>query len=76
MGEYHEAENLIFELIDHYAAYDYWVARSFILLADVYMKLDNTFQAKQTLQSIIDNYKGHELVIIAQQKLDSISNKQ
>jgi TolA-binding protein len=76
MGEYHEAENLIFELIDHYAAYDYWVARSFILLADVYMKLDNIFQAKQTLQSIIDNYEGPELVIIAQQKLDSISNKQ
>ncbi len=76
IGKYHEAENQIFELIDHYAAYDYWVARSFILLADVYMKLDNTFQAKQTLQSIIDNYKGPELIIIAQQKLDSINNKQ
>ncbi|MFC2107660.1 tetratricopeptide repeat protein, partial [Bacteroidota bacterium] len=45
-----ESEDLIFELVDKYSAYDYWVAKSFILLSDIYMAQDNIFQAKQTLQ--------------------------
>ncbi|MBU2649553.1 MAG: tetratricopeptide repeat protein [Bacteroidetes bacterium] len=68
-GKYMEAEELIFQLAEKYGAYDYWVAKGFILLADVYVKLDNVFQARQTLQSIIDNYQGPELGEIAQEKL-------
>jgi len=71
-GDFEKAEKTIFELIKQFSAYDYWVAKSFILLADVYQKVDNTFQAKQTLQSIIDNYKGEDLKKIAQDKLNLI----
>lgn len=67
-----ESEATIFELISQYAAHDYWVAKSFILLADVYIENDNNFQARQTLQSIIDNYDGPELVQEAQRKLSLI----
>jgi tetratricopeptide (TPR) repeat protein len=52
------AEKFIFEMINKYSAYDYWVAKSFILLADVYLKKGNQYQAEQTLESIIDNYEG------------------
>ena len=69
---FEDAEKIIFELIKQFSAYDFWVAKSFILLADVYQKVDNTFQAKQTLQSIIDNYKGEDLKKIAQDKLNLI----
>lgn len=55
---YSETENMIFDIINQYPSYDYWIAKSFILLADVYDKKNNLFQAKQTLQSVIDNYKG------------------
>jgi hypothetical protein len=34
--------------------------------------MDNIFQAKQTLQSIIDNYEGADLVEMAQDKLNII----
>jgi hypothetical protein len=34
--------------------------------------MDNIFQAKQTLQSIIDNYEGADLVEMAQDKLNVI----
>jgi TolA-binding protein len=71
-GKYDECEKNIFALADKYASYDYWVAKGFILLADVYMKKENAFQAKQTLQSIIDNYEGQDLVIIAREKLNVI----
>jgi len=71
-GNFEEAEKTIFELIKQFSAYDYWVAKSFILLSDVYQKVDNSFQAKQTLQSIIDNYDGEDLKKIAQDKLKLI----
>ena len=67
-----ESENTIYELSDKYQSYGYWVAKGFILLADIYLKRDNVFQAEQTLQSIIDNYKGEDLLKIAQDKLNSI----
>lgn len=70
-----EAENQVFDLINQYASYDYWVAKSFILLADIYMKKNNIFQAKQTLKSIIDNYTGKdEIKQSAIDKLVGIEN--
>ena len=54
--------------------YDYWVAKAYILLADNYVGLKDTFQAKATLQSIIDNYKGDDDILpTAKQKLDMLS---
>ena len=69
-----EAENMIYELSENYADYPYWVAKGFILLADIYVQRGNTFQAEQTLQSIIDNYKGDDLKQIARQKLDALKS--
>lgn len=71
-AKYDECEKSIFALSENYASYDYWVAKGFLLLADVYVKKGNTFQAKQTLQSIIDNYEGKDLVEIAREKLAAI----
>ncbi len=71
-GDYEEAEQQIFEYVSKLTAYDYWLARTFLLLADVYLEKDNAFQAKHTLQSIIDNYDGAEIRREAQNKLDFI----
>lgn len=67
-----EAEASIFELIENYSSSNYWFARGFILLADVYVKTENYFQAKQTLQSIIDNYEGEDLIDEAKEKLRAV----
>lgn len=71
-GYLDQAQDQLFELADNYSAHDYWVAKGFLLLADIYVKLDNIFQARQTLQSIIDNYRGEDLRQIAAQKLEAI----
>jgi TolA-binding protein len=71
-AKYDECEKSVFSLSEGYASYDYWVAKGFLLLSDVYLKKGNTFQAKQTLQSIIDNYEGQDLVLIAREKLAAI----
>lgn len=73
-GKYAETENRIFEMADRFAAYEYWVAKGFILLADVYVKNDNAFQAKETLKSIIKNYKGEDLKQLAAKKLKEIES--
>jgi TolA-binding protein len=75
-GDYKKSESLIFKYINEIAAYDYWLAKLFILLADNYLQTENVFQAKQTLQSIIENYKGEELNQLARQKLTDIENKE
>ncbi|MDB4926905.1 tetratricopeptide repeat protein [Mucilaginibacter sp.] len=72
--QYKTSQKTCFELQKDFSNYDYWVAKTFILLADNYVKLKDNFQAKATLQSIIDNYKGDdEILSTAQQKLDKIS---
>jgi len=75
-GDYKKCEKAIFDLIEEIASYDYWLTRSFILLADNYLKLGNVFQAERTLQSIIDNHEGKELRDLAIRKLDMLRAQQ
>ena len=75
-AQYDEAETETFDLIQNYGEYDYWYAKGFILLADIYTKTGNEFQAKQTLQSIIDNYQGQDLKDEAQAKLNALNKNE
>lgn len=68
-GRYEDAEEEIFSYTGKLAAYDYWLARILLLLADVYIETDNAFQATHTLNSIIDNYDGDDLREEARDKL-------
>jgi len=72
MKRYDEAENKVFDIADNFSAYNYWVAKSFIALADVYVAKENYFQAKETLRSVIDNYKGEDLKQEARAKLAEV----
>jgi TolA-binding protein len=71
-GQFSESKKLIFNISERFSSYDYWVAKAFILLADVYVKEDNVFQARETLKSIVDNYQGEDLRKIASDKLKSL----
>ncbi len=71
-----KAETTVFELIKEFPASDYWKVKSFILLADVYAARDDFFQAKATLQSVIDNVDTPALVKEAETKLDLILQKE
>ncbi len=67
------AENLVYEIPDQYPEFDYWIAKGFILLADIYVSRDNQFQAEQTLLSVIENYPGEDLKTEARLKLEKIA---
>ena len=73
-GDYKTSQKTCFDLINNMPAYDYWVAKTFILLADNYLALKDKFQAKTTLMSIIDGYKGKDdIVPTAKEKLAKIN---
>ena len=76
LKKYDEAENKVFDIADNFSKYDYWVAKSFIALADVYVAKENFFQAKETLRSVIDNYKGNDLKQEARAKLAEVERKE
>jgi TolA-binding protein len=62
-GRYKESQKTCFDLVNKMPNYDYWLAKAFILLADNYVKLKDNFQAKATLQSVLDNYKADDDII-------------
>lgn len=61
--EYDKAQKSAFDVIENMDSNDYWVAKSFILLADTYARKGNAVQAKSTLESVIENYEANDDII-------------
>jgi len=51
-----ESEKIISEFIDQNTPHQYWMARMFLLLADISIKKGDSLQARATLQSLKDYY--------------------
>jgi TolA-binding protein len=69
------AMDLCFKVNQESPNHTYWVVKAFILLSDIYAEKDNLFQAKATLQSIVDNYNGDQALLAeAKQKLQNVIN--
>ncbi len=74
--DYKAAQKTAEDLTKQMASYDYWVVKSYLLMADISIAQKDTFTAKSTLQSIIDNYKGDDDILpSARQKLDMLNKK-
>jgi TolA-binding protein len=70
--DYSAAKKSIFDLNDNFSAYEQWTAKGFILLADIYVEQKDNFQAKATLQSVLENVDDEALKTIAREKLKAI----
>lgn len=73
-GDLDSAKADVYRLQDDYSGYEFWVVKGFILLSDIYVKKEDLFQAKATLQSIIDNYDKEDdgLLDICRMKIKQI----
>lgn len=58
--EYNDCEKELLDYIDESTPHTYWLARSFILLADTYLKQGKSVEAKQYLLSLQNNYDGND----------------
>ncbi|HOU27371.1 MAG TPA: tetratricopeptide repeat protein, partial [Paludibacteraceae bacterium] len=64
--QYESAEKEVFDFIDKGTPHHKWLAKAFILLADVYMEQDNYFEAKQYLLSLKSNYPKDDVEIASE----------
>lgn len=73
------SEKEIFELIENYSSYNKWKYKGFILLVDVYIGMDDLFQAKATVNTILDNVSEPWVIDAAREReaqIESIENAQ
>lgn len=73
-----ESENEIMDFIDKNSPHQFWLAKSFLLLSDIYLKNGDEFQAKHTLKSVQENYPDKEdgILELTSQKLQLIEAKE
>jgi len=76
-GKLSESENEVMDFAKKNTPYQFWLARSFVLLSDVYIKQNNDFQAKQYLLSLQKNYKpADEIQTMITDRLNAISQRE
>lgn len=54
--DYENTEKLVMSLAKSNTPYSYWLGKSFIILGDMYIAKNDAFQARATLQSVVDGY--------------------
>ena len=62
-------------LNQNYASFDFWLGKSFLLIADNYIAMSELFQAKATLKSIVENSQTKEIVAEANLKLQFLEQE-
>ena len=73
-GDYAAAEKEVLDFIDQSTPHAYWLARSFILLADIYMATGKNLDARQYLLSLQQNYQeDDDIAGMIQQRLGKLA---
>jgi TolA-binding protein len=75
-NKHKESLDALFELNQKFSSYEKWRGRGFLLIADNYVALNEAFQAKATLNSIIERSPDKALVEEAKAKLKTLEEKQ
>lgn len=73
-NQWKTAEKYAFEAINRSGSYEYWVAKSYLLLGDIYSAQKDLFNAKATYQSVAENAQDAGLQKEAQEKLLRLEN--
>ncbi|HEX5003643.1 MAG TPA: tetratricopeptide repeat protein [Bacteroidia bacterium] len=81
LGNFKESQKKCFEVVNQVPSYEYWIGKSFLLLGDNYLALKDTFQAKHTYMSILENYEKdpadpEDLKAVAKEKIDAIDKSE
>lgn len=73
--QYDSAEKEVLDYINVSTPHSYWLARSFILLADVYMKNEKYIEAKQYLISLRQSYQANDdIASMIESRLKTVEN--
>jgi len=72
-GQYEASIQALITVKKNYETYSKWIYEAFLLIAENYVNLDNMFQAKATLESIIEYSDDPGVVERAKKRLEEIS---
>jgi tetratricopeptide (TPR) repeat protein len=72
-NDYAASEKTIFDLVNQEPSYPEWMAKGLVLLSDDYVAVKDNFQAKHTLNTVIENASDTAVVNMAKHKLDKIN---
>jgi hypothetical protein len=76
-ANYKASLDTCFRLKNKYSSYEEWIVRTFILISDNYAAQGNSFQARATLESIVTNYEGNQVLLNeAKEKLERIRQEE
>lgn len=74
-GDYTGCEAEIMEFINMSTPHAYWLARSFVLLSDLYAAQGKTMEARQYLQSLSNNYSGDDdIASMINERMERLTN--
>ncbi len=72
-GDFLASEKTVFDLVNQEPSYPQWMAKGLLVLADDYVSVNDNFQAKHTLNTVIENATDTAVVNLAKRKLNIIS---
>ena len=76
-GETKQAEAEVLQYVEVSTPHAYWLARSFVLLSDVYVKLGRQMDAKQYLLSLKQNYQAEDdIAEMIESRLEKLNTQQ
>ena len=73
---FEKSNEVLFEMNTKFSIYEFWLGKSFLLIADNYLMLEELFQAKATLNSIIEKSPVEEVREEAKSKLSAIEARE
>lgn len=74
--DYKQCYETLLGLNSDFSSYTEWVGKSYLLIAEYFLAINDSYQAKATLQSLVDNFPLDEIKNQATAKLKEIEEKE
>jgi tetratricopeptide (TPR) repeat protein len=75
-ADYANSNEALYAIPEQYGMYTEWLDKGFLLVAENFIAMQEYFQAKATLQSIIDNSENEQTVQLATNRYEWVSNEE
>lgn len=72
--DYKKSYETLLGLTEDFSAYEEWVGKAYLLMADNFLGMDQVFQARATLQSLVENFPLQHVKEAASRKLREIDD--
>ena len=70
--QYKQSYETLLSLTEDFSGYEEWVGKAYLLMADNFLAMDQVFQSRATLQSLVDNFPSQSVKDAAANKIKEI----